>query len=92
MRSIAIINQKGGCGKTTVAINLAAVLAARGRRTLLVDMDPQAHCALGLAVPDAQIDRSICEVLRVGLNGLVSITDIVWQVSRNLIEFSHYSK
>jgi len=84
VRSIAIINQKGGCGKTTVAINLAAVLAARGRRTLLVDMDPQAHCALGLAVPDAQIDRSICEVLRVGLNGLVSITDIVWQVSRNL--------
>ena len=55
VRTIAIINQKGGCGKTTVSINLAATLAARGHKTLLVDMDPQGHCALGLAVPEKQI-------------------------------------
>ena len=84
MRTIATINQKGGCGKTTVSINLAAVLAARGQRTLLVDMDPQSHCALGLAVPDSQIKRSVADPIRAGLNGTVALTDIVWQISRNL--------
>ena len=75
MRTIAIINQKGGCGKTTVSINLGATLAAKGHRTLLVDMDPQGHCALGLAVPDSQIQRSIYDMLRVGVDGsLVSQT------------------
>ena len=49
MRTFAIVNQKGGCGKTTTAINLSAVFANRGLRTLLVDMDPQSHCATGLA-------------------------------------------
>ncbi len=48
MRTIAVINQKGGCGKTTTAINLAAFLALEGRRTLVVDMDPQGHATLGL--------------------------------------------
>lgn len=84
MRTIAIINQKGGCGKTTVSINLAATLAARGHRTLLIDMDPQSHCALGLAVPDAQIERSIHDILQAGLNGSLGFRDVIWQVSRNL--------
>ncbi|WP_432798354.1 AAA family ATPase [Poriferisphaera sp. WC338] len=83
MRTIAIINQKGGCGKTTCSINLAATLAAKGRRTLLLDMDPQSHCALGLAVPDAQIDRAVPDVLRAGLDGTISFADIVWQIARN---------
>lgn len=84
MRTIAIINQKGGCGKTTVSINLAATLAARGHRTLLVDMDPQGHCALGLAVPDKQIGQSIADLLRHGMDGQIGISDIVWQISRHL--------
>jgi chromosome partitioning protein len=84
LRTIAIINQKGGCGKTTVSINLAAMLATMGRRTLLVDMDPQAHCSLGLAVPEQQVERSICDMLKAGLDGTVSFQDIIWQISRTL--------
>lgn len=82
MRTIAIINQKGGCGKTTCSINLAASLSAKGKRTLLVDMDPQSHCAMGLAVPDAQIDKSIADMLRVGLDGSLAISEITWQIAR----------
>lgn len=84
LRVIAIINQKGGCGKTTVSVNLAAVLASKDHRTLLVDLDPQAHCALGLAVPEAQLDRSMAEVMRAELDGSMSFGDIIWQVAKNL--------
>ena len=63
MRIVAIVNQKGGCGKTTVSINLASALAELGQKILLVDMDPQSHCAVGLAVPEEQIEQSIYDVL-----------------------------
>ncbi len=84
MRTISLINQKGGCGKTTCSINLAACLAHLEQRTLLIDMDPQGHCAVGLAVPDAQIERSVYDVLRIagGGNG-ASLKDITWQIANN---------
>ncbi|MHC4333131.1 MAG: ParA family protein, partial [Planctomycetota bacterium] len=85
MRTIAIVNQKGGCGKTTVAINLASALAEAGQKTLLVDMDPQSHCAVGLAVPEDQIEQSIYDVLiSKSRNEPIKLTEILWQISDRL--------
>ncbi len=85
MRTIAVVNQKGGCGKTTISINLASSLAQSGQRVLLVDMDPQAHCAIGLAVPEEQIEQSIYDVLiSRSRNEPIRLTEILWQISDRL--------
>lgn len=63
MRVIAIVNQKGGCGKTTTTINLAGCLAADGARVLAVDMDPQAHTTIGFGVNPEEIEENLYEVL-----------------------------
>jgi chromosome partitioning protein len=85
MRTIAVVNQKGGCGKTITAINLAAFLARAKRRVLLVDTDPQGHSTLGLLTGSAPPSRSMSDVLSPGPDGKrASLQDIARPVRENL--------
>ncbi len=63
MRIIAIANQKGGCAKTTTAINLSACLALKGQKVLLIDMDPQGHSSTGLGIKTDELEKTIYDVL-----------------------------
>ncbi|MFG0313726.1 MAG: AAA family ATPase [Phycisphaerales bacterium] len=84
MRTFTVINQKGGCGKTTTAINLAAAFARAGCRTLLVDLDPQSHCAAGLGIPEDRLDQDVSDALRAPIDAELNRDRYIWHVSRNL--------
>ena len=69
---VAIVNQKGGVGKTTIAINLAASLAYLGKKTLLIDADPQADATIGLGFDKYSDEDGLFEVL-IGKQDLVNV-------------------
>ena len=74
MRIIAVANQKAGCGKTTTAVNLAAAIAQRGLRTLIVDLDPQARSTTGLGLNPDRLTETIHDVLT---NAQVDLRQII---------------
>lgn len=77
-RIVAVANQKGGVGKTTTAINLAASVASRGYRVLLVDFDPQGNASSGVGYPRARVELSVYDALvgDVALADVIRPTDI----------------
>lgn len=78
-QTLAIANQKGGVGKTTTAINLAACLAALGYRTLVVDLDPQGNASSGLGINHQELSASVYNVLA----GEVSVADALVETAFN---------
>jgi chromosome partitioning protein len=83
MRTISITNQKGGCGKTTTAINLSACLALKGRKVLLIDMDPQGHSGMGLNINTNELENTVYQTLFNSEGNLTPLDDATVQVNEH---------
>lgn len=84
MRVITVFNHKGGCGKTTTAINLSAALASARKRVLLVDLDPQAHSTLGCGVREDEVELGTWDVLSNAPAGPLGLPDVAWEITDGL--------
>lgn len=84
MRIIAVINQKGGCGKTTTAVNLGACLAFLKKKVLIVDLDPQAHATLALGINPGEYTSSISDLLTGNGNASPDGDDVILEISDTL--------
>ena len=84
MKIFAVANQKGGCGKTTTATSLAAGLAERDKKTLLIDLDPQSHATLGLGAVRVDPFDSVFAIFTDERDKVKNINSVVLKVSKNL--------
>ncbi len=84
MRCIAVMNQKGGCGKTTTVVSLAGCLASEGHRVLVVDMDPQGHATLGLGIDPEELDENLYEVLAETPETAARLEEVIVNAATNL--------
>jgi chromosome partitioning protein len=82
MRVIAVANQKGGCGKTTTAINLSSCLALKGQKVLLIDLDPQSHATMGLNI-ECDPGKNIYHVIAQAQTGGIGLDDVIVPVKEN---------
>jgi chromosome partitioning protein len=83
MRTIAIANQKGGVGKTTLTLTLGRALTERGRQVLLIDLDPQMSLTIALGVTDTE-ERSLSEVIGGATEGTATIADVARDLGNGL--------
>ncbi|MBU0650810.1 AAA family ATPase [bacterium] len=82
MKVISVINQKGGCGKTTTAINFSASLGLSGKKVLLLDLDPQAHATLGLGIDPYSVTTTLYSYLNE--NDIKDLKSLCVKVEKNL--------